>query len=265
MADILLINDGSQQSFQAAQYALMLANNLRHNLLLADIIPADRLTKIRIGAGVDFIEGGDESVPDKLNTINESYDGFHPDIKNCNVSHLSEKELVSFFNQQQLFLIVHASGQNAPLFNLQSVFSRVYCPLLILPPDVNVKPIERIMYLTDLRFCQVPVLNYLSKLGRGGSINIAHICANGLPEIDSPYAEDIFSKSVSPNVKGSSLYFSHIREKDISKAVDTMIHGMHADLLVCQNRWFHFKKLFGETIPVNVPEYISVPVLVFPS
>ncbi|MGN6394403.1 MAG: hypothetical protein ACTHMI_02505 [Mucilaginibacter sp.] len=265
MTDILLINDGSQQSFHAAEYALALAKSVKRNLLLANIVPAHQPVKITIGAGAGFIEAEEQSLADKLHIINDSYDGFHPAIKNCNLSHLNEKEVVSFINQQQLFLIILASGQQAKGFNLQSVFSRVYCPLLLLPSDIATKPIERIMYLTDLRFCQVPVLNYLGKLGYGNSINIAHICAQGLPELDGQYAEDIFSKSVSPNVKGSTLYFSHIREKDINKAVDTMIHGMHADLLVCQNRWFHFKQLFGESIPVKVPDHISVPVLIFPS
>jgi len=265
MADILLINDGSEQISQAARYTLMHAKSLRHNLLLANITSTHQPSKISIGAAGDFIEAEEESVLDKLNDINDSYDGFHPAIRNCNVSHLSEQELVSFINQQQLFLIVMASGQQAPEFNLQAIFSRVNCPLLVLPSDIEAKPIERIMYLTDLRFCQVPVLNYLGKIANGGSVNIAHICANGLPELDSQYAEDIFSRSVSPNVKGSELYFSNIREKDIDRAVDTMIHGMQADLLVCQNRWFHFKQLFGERIPLSLPEHISVPVLIFPS
>lgn len=265
MADILLINDGSQQSFHTAEYALMLAKSLRHNILVANIIPAYQPVKVSIGAGVDFTEAQEESLSDKLNLISNLYDGFHPTIRNFDVAELTEKEFIAFINQQQLFLVMLASGQQAPGFNLQAAFSRVYCPLLVLPSVIEIKPIERIMYLTDLRFCQVPVLNYLSKLSDGGSINIAHICADGLPELDARYAEDIFGRSVSPNVKGSTLYFSHIREKNISKAVDTMIHGMHADLLVCQNRWFHFKQMFGDYLPVDVPEHISVPVLVFPS
>ena len=265
MADILLLNDGSGQSFQAAEYALALAKNLKHNLLLANTVSINQPVKVSIAAGLDFVKVKDQSLLDRLNIINDSYDGFHPVIRNVNIAHLAENEIVSFINQQRLLLIVIASGQNHHGFNLQSIFNKTYCPLLILPANPLTKPIERITYLTDLRFCQIPVLNYLSKLACGECIHIAHLCAQGLPELDSQYAKEIFSKSVNPIVRGSSLYFNHIYEKDITKAVDVLIHGMHTDILVFQNRWFHFKQLFGDNIPLVLPGYIAVPVLIFPS
>ena len=110
MADILLLNDGSGQSFQAAEYALALAKNLKHNLLLANTVSINQPVKVSIAAGLDFIKVKDQSLLDRLNIINDSYDGFHPVIRNVNISHLAENEIVSFINRQRLLLIVIASG-----------------------------------------------------------------------------------------------------------------------------------------------------------
>jgi hypothetical protein len=69
---------------------------------------------------------------------------------------------------------------------------------------------------------------------------------------------------ISRSVRYPELFFSHIKEKNIEQAVDTIINTMQADMLVCINRKFHFELLLGKYILAALPDHITVPLLVFP-
>ncbi|MGH7238109.1 MAG: hypothetical protein ACREGF_06245, partial [Candidatus Saccharimonadales bacterium] len=78
------------------------------------------------------------------------------------------------------------------------------------------------------------------------------------------YAESFFCEAISPVVNYGQLFFNNIKEKNLLKVVDVMIHGLHSDLLVLINRQFHFEELMGRYISPVLPEHIPVPLLVFP-
>jgi hypothetical protein len=275
MDDILVINDESQVAYHAAEFALGLAQRLEKNVLLANVVHSNKIISDRVMAGNRGAFGQGETpenLKEHLDAVNNSRPGYQPAIKTLNASQMSENGLVSFINQNKIYMIMQGSANQgatvlASQVNMLSVLNRVLCPFMFIPEGVAIKPIERIMYLTDLRYCQVPVLNYLTKLDSeaGISILIAHICAKGLPDLDDTYANDLFTNEICVKANCSSLFFSHIKEKNINTTVDTMIHGMQADLLVCQNRWYHFNELLGDDMPSVIPKHISIPLLIFPS
>jgi hypothetical protein len=138
--------------------------------------------------------------------------------------------------------------------------------LLLLPEHYQVKDFERIAYLADLRYCQIPVVSYLAQLAGhyNSRVQVAHIAAKGLPDMEEHYAHSFFSEAICRKVKYNQLYFNNIREKDVQKVIDVLIHGMKTDMLVSVNRQFHFDELIGRCIDGRLPDHVAVPVLVFP-
>jgi len=110
------------------------------------------------------------------------------------------------------------------------------------------------------------VVRYVAEFAKSwhAPVAIAHISANGLPDMAEAYAVSVFSEEICPNINYDRLLFNNIREKDLAKAVDVLINGMHNDLLVLVNHRFHFKELVGYYIAPSLPLHITVPLLIFP-
>jgi len=279
MNEILIINDEATQGVQAAEYAFMLAKLLSKNLLVANISHFEKVgsrKKIQLVSGLNEFPvhdlGDEEPVTDlisRLNTLSASETAFKPEVNVVNMSGVSEMDLAVFINHSQISLMIYGIQTTTTVVNssldVQLILNRVACPLLLVPAAYNVRNLERIVYLTDLRFCLTSILGYLARLNRENkNILLAHLCAEGMVDLADGYASDLFNQQVRRNIPGTPLSFTHIKEKDVNRSVDVLINTMQADLLVCVNRQFHFKAILGERIASVLPEFISIPILIFP-
>ena len=149
----------------------------------------------------------------------------------------------------------------------QALLNRLSCPLLLIPEHTGLKGFEKIVYTADLRYCRLEIIRQLVQMGRpyGADILVAHIAAKGLPDIDEHYASEVFTNEISSNINYENLFFNHIREKNIPRAIDVMVDVMRTDLLVLVNHKFHFEEIVGHKFCGRLPEYLHVPLLVFPS
>jgi hypothetical protein len=140
------------------------------------------------------------------------------------------------------------------------------CPLLLVPQKYKLKELERIVYMTDLRYCQLPVVKCLANIARpsNAKLQIAHISIQGLPDMEENYARSFFSEVIGAVINYDQLFFNNIKEKDMQKVVDVMIHGLNTDLLVLINHQFHFEQIIGRYITGQLPENVIVPLLIFP-
>jgi len=138
---------------------------------------------------------------------------------------------------------------------------------LLIPEKFEYKAFEKIVYATDLRFCRHEIIVFLTQLAKplNASILVANISAKGLPYMEDNYANTVFKDTVINRANQEHIFFSNVRERDISRALDVLVNGMNADLLVLVNNKFHFNELIGRNTPYTVPENIHVPLLIFPS
>jgi hypothetical protein len=150
--------------------------------------------------------------------------------------------------------------------NIQSILNRVVCPLLLVPEKYRFKGFERMAYITDMRYCKLPVMNYLAKLAvyYKSKIQVAHVSAKGLPDMDERYAHSFFSDAICRKVYYDQLFFNNIREKNLARVIDVLVHAMKTDLLVLINHQFHFEELIGSNITSRLPGCITTPVMIFP-
>lgn len=182
-------------------------------------------------------------------------------VKIIDVCGVTEREIADYVRKEDCSMIISRAQLQG--LNLQTILNQVSCPLMLLPENFITAELNRIVYLTDLRYCQLPVVSFLSKL-KGTSLLLAHICQQGLPDLTIKYGNELFKDAIAPYLKTSELFFSHIKEKNMRQVVDTLVNTMRADILACVNRRFHFQQLFGDYLPKSAPDYISVPVLIFP-
>lgn len=159
-------------------------------------------------------------------------------------------------------------GQEPPVIesDVLNCSAQSGCPVLFVPEKFPYKTFEKIVYATDLRYCRQGVIRFLSKLAINfnASVLIANIAAKGLPFMEHNYALDVFKDTIARPASHDHFYFNNIRERDIPKVIDVLVNDMDTDLLVMVNHGYHFNELFGAVRPYVLPDYIRIPVLIFP-
>jgi hypothetical protein len=271
MEEIIVLSDDSIEAVHAAEYAYKLACTYNKNIVVANL----KRTSSRFVAPAaiphlhdEFYSIEHDDLTDHLLHLKPCPE-FQPDIRPFDAAGLSEHDIAKFINGRRAWMVVHGLATNSrrptSQINLQSVLNRVQCPFLMIPCDAVIRPPERIAYLADLRYAQIPVLNFLKRMNTSNeNVILAHICAQGLPELDKRYAVDLFNAGVGRNVQNSRLFFSQLRVKDFAVCLDQVLNGMEADVLVCVNHHYHFQKLMAGNIGSSLPPEICIPVMVFP-
>ncbi|OIQ68148.1 hypothetical protein GALL_502630 [mine drainage metagenome] len=251
------------------------------DLIIANVFKENTLVKIPeyvlIAAGADNSDTvktqNKQSLLSKLISLSSSYkNDFTPQINDFDASDFSETNMAQFIIKNNIWMIVKGMKENMGLiteirnFNIHSVLNKVMCPLLLVPQKYKLKELERIVYMTDLRYCQLPVVKCLANIARpsNAKLQIAHISIQGLPDMEENYARSFFSEVIGAVINYDQLFFNNIKEKDMQKVVDVMIHGLNTDLLVLINHQFHFEQIIGRYITGQLPENVIVPLLIFP-
>jgi hypothetical protein len=207
-----------------------------------------------------------------LKLLNDGQCTFKPEIEEFDVSDMNENDVIEFINRNHIWMMVKGMADETTAsntkksLNIHTVLNRVLCPLLLIPPQWQLKDIERLTYIADLRYCRIQVVRYLAELARpwNAALSIAHMSAKGLPDMAEKYALTVFSEEISNNVNYDQLFFNNIKEKDLVKVIDVMINGMHNDILVLVNHRFHFEEIVGRYITDTLPLNITIPLLIFP-
>jgi hypothetical protein len=276
MKNILVINDNSAAATHAAEFALTIAQMVKANILLANTVGVNNKAVVKVPSG-DFPGNIFESTSKsemlkRLLMLKKPQNGFMPLIEEFDNSTMDESKLADFINKNQIWMMVKGMADESPAANAKRnlnahlVLNKVLCPLLLVPENWRLKPIERIAYIADLRYCRKQIVHYLTELAKPwkADLSIAHLTAKGLPDMDEKYALCLFSHEVCSNINYDRLFFNHVKEKDFATVVDVMINGMHNDMLVLVNHHFHIEEILGRYITDKLPEPITIPLFIFP-
>jgi hypothetical protein len=278
MKTIIVINDNSTEALHAAKLALRVAELGNANLWIANEVTVTEGMNIKKQVLVaeinDYPLNVDEPVNliEYLTSLNNSHDYPKTEIKEIDISDFCVADLAQLIIKNNIWMIVKGTREFNDKnmgdlhINMQYVLNRIACPILFVPSKFRIKDFEQIVYMADLRYCRLQVVKYLIELAKPyrASVYIDHLSAKGLPNMEQNYANRFFNDEISCKVNYEKLFFNNIKERDIQKAVDVMINGMHIDLLVFVNHRFHFKEILGMYIPQILPEQITIPLLIFP-
>jgi len=275
MKTILVITDHTPEAKHAAVFALMVAQIVGADILIADTIKVMELNKdqpVFAGAATEQPEEKMLNTKEQLELIINPDGPYHPVISEIDISDYETADLIALINRNDIWLLVVGMPNLLPCragnlsVNIQSVLNRVHCPLLLIPQGWKLKHLERIVYIADLRYCRLPVLKYLAKLAApfDAGISIAHLSAKNMVHIVGSYADAIFQNEIMPHIHYDKISLNNTRERDVNRAVDVLINGMHNDLIVLVNHRYHFEEIIGRYIADALPPEITVPVLIFP-
>lgn len=272
MKTILVINDNSPTARHAVEFAMAVAQKVQANILLANTVNINNMVPASVIAG-----NGGRNISEGASLIfSHDLSGhaeFKPEIEDWDISAMDENKVAELINKKQIWMMVKGMGSildtAAPQkgLNGHSILGKVLCPLLIVPANWRVKAVERMVYIADLRYCHTQIVRYLAELARPwkADVSIANLTAKGLPEMATEYAQNLFEGAICNHVNYDQLFINNIREKNIKKVVDVLIHGLHNDILVMVNRQFHFEETVGSNISNMLPEQITIPLLIFPN
>ncbi len=273
---IIVINDNTAEAAHAALLALKMAQKLKAGIILANEVKvaSGRARERQFAWKNDGIADQEEAAYGLLERLKEYNDQDGPDqldIREIDISDFVVDDLSRFIIKNNIWMIVKGthsfSGDaNGLHLNIQHVLNKVMCPLLLVPAKFKIKDFEQIVYMADLRYCRLPVVRYLAEFAKPYQANlyIDHLSAKGLPHIDEKYADNFFTTEFKNKVNYDRLFFNNIRERDINKAVDVMINGMHIDMIAFVNHRFHFEEILGRMIPDNLPGQFTIPLIIFP-
>ncbi|HTD41543.1 MAG TPA: hypothetical protein VK671_13030 [Mucilaginibacter sp.] len=275
MRTLLVINDNSSEAIHAAEFALLIAQKIQTRILLFNTFeitgkPGEKaptiVAKICMGDCVaserlHYLKSPEKELPD-----------FTPRIEEFDISNMNESEVIGFVNRNPVWMIIKGMGEVIPTanarrsLNIHTVLNRVLCPLLLIPAKWQLKKIERLAYIADLRYCRIQIVRYLAELAGlwHAALSIVHRSASGLPDITENYADILFREEVSNKVNYDQLFFYKVKEKAPAKAVDAMINETPNDILVLVNHRFHFEEIVGRYITEALPPHITIPLFIFP-
>lgn len=273
MQKILFLADGSKATENAGRIALHIAQKMNADLLVGALNKTLTYSKQLIVGGDQLIEEDQTSLVtmDEALVPEPNISEFQTKVDYIDLSDFDVSKVVQLVIQQDIGLLIKGikasdDGKIAQELNIHSVLNRVACPLLLVPDNWERTNFERIVYMADLRYCKFHVLKYLALLGHSykADLLVAHISEKGIPDMDKAYAREFFDEVIRTNIPYNRLFFDHIKEQNLLRATDILIHGMNTDLLVLLNHHFHFEEIIGRYISHIMPEHVSIPLLVFP-
>lgn len=271
MKTIVVINDGTSAADNATKLAYMIATKTEANILVAQTCPINSFIYSKVIAGLGtpqpaFITGNHS--PKLLNEL-AAVTGYRPELTILNLPDADATQLAEVIAKNDAWLVINGmalTSNRPPALDIQFLLNKLRCPLLLVPESWSPCNIKRITYIADLRYCRLSIVRYLAELAKftKASVSVAHLSAKGLPPIEENYSRQLFATEVASMVKDCKLVFNNIREVNIGRAVDVIIHGMQNDMLVLINHRFHFKEIIGERLGHSLPSAITIPVLLFP-
>ncbi|RLJ72540.1 adenine nucleotide alpha hydrolase family protein [Pedobacter alluvionis] len=276
MKSIIIINDQSPESEHAAVFALVLAQRLGVNLILANL-PALKLTTEEYGWTETLQEVRDAvAVDSKLmkNLLKRKllHPGFKPLIQELSFS-CENGDLYRLAGENEILMVIKGLDEFLPhaLLNvnlaINNLLHKIHVPLLIVPSSWSENELKRLVYLTDLRFCGLGTVKFLANLATCWDANlvIAHSSASGLPLMETSQAEEVFNQEVSLNVGYNKLFLNILDQGESMDTLEVVVSEMKADLLVLVDQHFHFNFLTQQYFKDKCSLYNPVPILIFPS
>ncbi len=269
MKTILMINDKTPQAEHAAKFAFNIAHIMHAALLLVNTVPLKKASQ-QVLVNADIEQSAYQSDDEIYLHINTSkFEDFQPPVSVIDIPELNEATLIQTIRERDILMVVKGmpdTSSDKNKLNINVVLNRITCPLLLVPETWEIKNIERLVYIADLRFCRTTIVSYLAALAKPyeATLSIAHLSAKGIPDMEENYANAVFKAQVADHLNYNNLHFNNIREKDLKKALDVIINGLHNDILALVNHRFHFEEILGRYITDVLPGNITVPLLIFP-
>jgi len=150
--------------------------------------------------------------------------------------------------------------------NEQAYSSTNGCRVSFVSKNNELTSINRIMYITDIRYCDMMVIKSLIETFRpfNSEIIFIHLTARGLPDMEDVFVKKLFISEIVPLLKYSSVKLINLKGKNTVKEMENIVNVMNPNIIALTRRKHGvFDRLFSSVSNNKKLEYNNIPLLVF--
>jgi nucleotide-binding universal stress UspA family protein len=285
MKTILVLTDFSVRANHAALYALKLAQKIKANLLLCNIISApvvntaSALTGCPIGNYEDLEEDSINDLRELAYSLskrlsNNALKGeFKPAIEQCcKAGPIADtiNEIASTRNILMAVISMHgADGLSSFLLgdHASEIIENADCPVLVIPYQVPFKGFAKISFATDLTHNGMEILHSLYGLTKyfDSEILITHVADQNTLDTEKQDSIDHFFNHEASEINFPKIYYRAIKSNSVAAGLDWITEHTDIDLLVLvHHKRNFFQKIFEGSVTQTLADHLHKPILVFP-
>jgi hypothetical protein len=274
MKTLLVLNDHSATATHGAIFALNLAQKIRANIIVASIEAGNNVVhheELKLSS-TGTITLHRSEIMKTLFAHKKRYTDFRPVIQEVELADFTGDALFQLAIERNIYMVIRGMDEFSPSalnnvnLSITMLLSQLKCPLLVVPSSWDFNEFRDLVYLTDLRFCGLKTVNYISNFAQewNARVVIAHSTVSGLPELDAQHASDIFTDEVQNHLTYKNISMNMLDQGAIPDMIKMVVHDFHADLLVFVNQHFHFNTFTKQYFKDKCARYKPVPMLIFP-
>jgi len=272
MRNILLFIDDVKEAGGLGRKALRIARQCRANLHLCNVAEAVTKRRLLVNHMDDDIlledNDGIDSLARELTLADQPEGTFVPTVTALEINGFNPQIINETVITNDIWLIIMSEQQLNPLKNPDTAnFNRKLinnsnCPVLILPKQLDPGYFNRITYLTDLRYCDLGVMQFLKVFN--AQLFVTHVSAPGLPDMEERYAQELLAEEISTKVNYSKMFLRNTKSQNLKESVDRILDVLEIKMIALVNKKHHMRERLFDRYPDNTGTYLNLPTLIFP-
>jgi nucleotide-binding universal stress UspA family protein len=273
MRNILLFIDDLANAESLAKKALKIARQCRANLQLCNAVKTKIQAKLLVNHYDDEIVVEEEGLDItelalRLRSAEYSEGAFRPAINSVEIFNFNPTAIREMVVRNNIWMVIMGEQKLDQLKNTDSpnfavkMINNINCPVLLLPEKFEVTSLNRVGYVTDLRYCDLGVIKFLKVLN--AQLYVTHISAPGLPDMEERYAQDILAADISVKANYQKMFLRNIKNKNVKGAIDYVVDTVELKMLVMVNKKHQTIERLYDDYAEKPHLYHNIPALIFP-
>jgi nucleotide-binding universal stress UspA family protein len=279
MDTILVLTDFSKRAEHAAEFALEIAKRTKSEVLLYNAVLIPNVVPAETGMQPyyeNYATLEKESLK-KLETLAQKLRIFHatetftPVINYRSETGSIGAKIQTFIKEREIGMIVMGDKSKEGIIDrfifgsdTFDVIDKSTRPVILIPEEVELLPVQKIAFATDLASPDYKALHFLAEFAAifDAEIVLIHVSSSGKQEqeVVIPGVE-----TVKNQINYSNIRWQEIEGDNISKALAEFVQMEHMDMLtmIHRHRPF-FERIFHASKTKEVLSYHKIPLMVFP-
>jgi len=273
MRNILLFIDDLANAESLAKKALKIARQCRANLQLCNAVKTKVQAKLLVNHYDDEIVVEEEGLDItelalRLRSADYAEGTFRPAINCVEIFNFNPTAIREMVVRNNIWMVIMGEQKLDQLKNTDSpnfavkMINNINCPVLLLPEKFDVTSLNRVGYVTDLRYCDLGVIKFLKVLN--AQLYVTHISAPGLPDMEERYAQDILAADISVKANYQKMFLRNIKNKNVKGAIDYVVDTVELKMLVMVNKKHQTIERLYDDYAEKPHLYHNIPALIFP-
>lgn len=142
------------------------------------------------------------------------------------------------------------------------LINNAHCPVLLIPEETQVSSIDSIAYLTDLRYCDLDVVKFLSTFK--ARIYVTHISSNGIPDMEDNYAQTLLSDEIVAKSNYNKIFLRNLKRKNAKNDLELITTVTKIKLFTIVNKKHQLLERFLSDVSNVQRLYHQLPLLIVP-